>query len=321
MISAVKTRAWANIALVKYWGKRTGGINCPATPSLSLAIDSLMTETIIQRSDRDSLVFDEVPIPNTSSTRVFEVIRDWRSRGLLEGCFSIVTRNGFPSGAGLASSASGVAALTLGLGRMAQMVLDDNFLNRMTRQGSGSAARSLTGGFSILPDDNDPVARQIVPPEDIPWDIVTAVTDYQAKKIASREAMEICRKTSPYYDAWLDTAQKDYHAMLDALYKMDFTCMGEITERNCLAMHACMWASRPSLMYWNDTTVNIIAAVKSWRAEGLETYFTIDAGPQVCLLTERQNAPAVAEKLKTIPGVRQILVGLPAGGAEVLQCL
>lgn len=321
MITSVKTRAYANIALVKYWGKQTSGINCPATPSLSLAIDSLKTETTIQRNTRDSLVFNGTSVPEVSRSRVFEVINAWRKHAFLDGHFAVATQNSFPAEAGLASSASGVAALTAGLGRLAKRVLDNDTLNRLARRGSGSAARSLTGGLSILPNDNDPVARQIIPPDEIPWCMVIAITDMQAKQVGSRDAMELCRLTSPYYDAWLSTAQDDYHDMLDAVEHMDFSRVGVITERNCLAMHACTWTSRPPLIYWNAVTINIICAVRLWRADGLESYFTIDAGPQVCLLTERHNAEKVAGRLKNIPGIKKILVGFPAGGAEEVQCL
>lgn len=320
MIDFVKTRAYANIALVKYWGKQTEGINRPATPSLSLTIDVLKTETTLRRDNRDSLIFNDTPVTDISHTRAFEIINDWRRQGLLDGCFSIVTKNGFPSGAGLASSASGVAALTVGLARMAKTALDDDTLNHLTRQGSGSAARSLTGGVSILTNDNDPISRQIIPPEEIPWCINTAVTDVYPKKIGSREAMEVCRRTSPYYATWLHLAQIDFNEMLDAVEIMDFARIGKIAERNCLAMHACMWASRPSLMYLNGVTLNIISAVKSWRSEGLESYFTIDAGPQVCVLGKRQNAEIIGEKLRAVPGVLKVLNGLPAGGAEVITC-
>lgn len=320
MINSVKTRAFANIALVKYWGKQTVGINCPATPSLSLVIDSLATETVIRRAERDSLILDGASILPSSPAHVFDIMHEWRRLGLLDGHFAIVTQNGFPSGAGLASSASGVAALTLGLGRMAESPPDNDFLNRLTRHGSGSAARSLTGGLSILPNGADPIATQIMAPEMVPWCIVTAVTDTRAKKIGSREAMEICRLTSPYYDAWLHRAQEDFRAMLDAVEKADFTRIGEITERNCLAMHACMWASRPPLVYWNGVTLDIIHAVRAWRCEGLETYFTIDAGPQVCILTERHHARTVANRLTAIAGINNILIGFPAKGAEVIKC-
>jgi len=320
MFSTVKTRAYANIALVKYWGKQTTGINCPATPSLSLAVDALMTETEIRRSRRDGLVYNGATVTDISEIRIFKIIRDWKNRGLLEGHFLVDTRNGFPSGAGLASSASGVAALTAGLNRLTETALDDETLNRLTRQGSGSAARSLTGGLSVLPDDADPWARQIIPPEDVPWCIVAAVTDLHSKKVGSRQAMEICRETSPYYDDWIKTARRDFAEMLEAVDRRDFSHVGEITERNCLAMHACMWAARPALMYWNETTVKIIRAVKSWRDDGLEAYFTIDAGPQVCLLTGRDRAEYIAEKVRELPGVKQVLIGYPAGGAEVVSC-
>ncbi len=320
MINSVKTRAFANIALVKYWGKQTEGINCPATPSLSLTVDSLKTETLIERADADNFVFNDVIVQNVRGSRAFGIINYWRKRGLLDGSFAVDTKNGFPSGAGLASSASGVAALTVGLNGIGENRLDNDSLVRLARLGSGSAARSITGGLSILPNDSDPVSRQIVPPDEIPWCIVTAVTDMNAKQTGSREAMEICRKTSPYYQSWLKTASYDYKEMLVAVERMDLPLVGDIAERNCLAMHACMWASRPPLMYWNSTTVEVIRAVRAWRHDGFESYFTIDAGPQVCILADRTNAEAVAAKLLSIPGVKKILIGYPAGGAEVTEC-
>ncbi len=320
MMNSVKTRAFANIALVKYWGKQTEGINCPATPSLSLTIDSLKTETSIERAENDGLVFNNVTVQDINGSRAFGIINDWRKQGLLDGSFTVDTKNGFPSGAGLASSASGVAALTVGLNRIGENALDNDSLVRLARQGSGSAARSMTGGLSVLPNDFNPIAKQIVPHDEVPWCIITAVTEMNAKKVGSREAMDICRRTSPYYQSWLKTALDDYQEMLDAVDKMDISHVGEIAEHNCLAMHACMWASKPPLVYWNGTTVEIIRAARKWRHSGLESYFTIDAGPQVCLLADRKDAETIASKLTDIPGVKKILIGYPAGGAEVTEC-
>ncbi len=319
MTTMVHTRAFGNIALIKYWGKTDGNANLPATSSISLALDSLKTETTIRQLSHGP---DEVVIngQNGSNQRVISILDNWRSEGLLAGHWTVFSQNFFPTGAGLASSASGFAALIKALSTVAERKLDETEISRLARRASGSAARSITGGLSAVEIGDNPSAREILPPGEIPWGMVAVIVDDNHKKIGSREGMEHCRLNSPYYPAWVEQSRKDYKAMLTAVEKRDFTSMGRITESNCLAMHACMMAARPPLNYWNPATLAVIHHSAQWREEGLENYFTIDAGPQVFLLAKKENLEDLARRARNIIGVRQALTALPAGGAEIIAC-
>jgi diphosphomevalonate decarboxylase len=321
MTSRVTARAYANIALCKYWGKLKGESNLPATPSISLALDVLRTDTTISRIDGNSDQFqiDRKPTDDVTRERLIRYLDLWRGRKLIEGCFSIESENHFPTASGLASSASGFAALTLALSGFARQKLNKTELSRLARMGSGSAARSIAGGLAKLPFGSDPAATQIMPARKIPWGMVVTIVEGAQKKISSREGMRLSNQSSPYYKAWLTQAKQDYRDMLVAIKQMDFGRIGRICEANTLAMHACMMAARPSLLYWTKTTFAIISAVNEWREDGLNIYFTIDAGPHVLLLCKSDDLENIAAKVRRIDGVAQAIAARPAGGAKIIE--
>jgi diphosphomevalonate decarboxylase len=321
MISRVKARACANIALVKYWGKRGGGGNLPATPSISLALDKLVTETEVTRINRknDIVTIDGVPASVEARKRIVEYLDYWCSIGLIDGHFRVESVNSFPEGSGLASSASGFAALTTALAEMSKSRINKQTLSRLARRGSGSAARSITGGLCAMPTGNDPAARLLMPAEEIPWGMVVAVADEAKKKTGSRTGMEHTRRTSSYFSAWLEIAKRDYKIMLAAIRARDFTEMGKIAEQDAIAMHACMMAARPPLLYWNDTTMRLIKSADNFRRGGLETYVTIDAGANVAFFCRLEDINSVKRKVKSIEGVKSVIKSGPAPGAEVIE--
>ena len=140
------------------------------------------------------------------------------------------------------------------------------------------------------------------------------------KKIGSRRGMELSRKYSPYYQTWVSQAKIDYRQMLSAIRNSDFTKVGEITEANALAMHACMIATRPSLLYWNPVTLHIIQAVQRWRSKGIEAYITIDAGPHVVILVKKEDMLKITRRARQIDGVISAIPGYPAEGVSIIKC-
>jgi diphosphomevalonate decarboxylase len=316
----VAARAFANIALVKYWGKLPTRLNSPATPSISLALSVLKTETTISKIDsfQDRIILNGKSADTATTKRLTEYLDIWRKRKLIAGHFLIESRNNFPTGSGLASSASGYAALARALGAIAESPIDIAELSRLARIGSGSAARSVVGGLASLPDGENPAAKLILPAEKVPWGMVIVIVESRHKKIGSRSGMEHTAKTSPYYLNWLKQAKIDYRRMLKAISRKNLTEIGIIAEENALAMHACMMSARPPLVYWHPATVEIITRVPFWRKSGLETYFTIDAGPNVILLGRKPDLLQIARRVKRIAGVKDVVVGFPAGGAEVV---
>jgi diphosphomevalonate decarboxylase len=237
----------------------------------------------------------------------------------------VVSKSNFPIAAGLASSASGLAALTLAATKAASLNLNKKELSILARQGSGSACRSIFGGFvewlrGQKEDGSDSYARQIV--NENYWPefrmIVTILTE-EKKKIGSRIGMAQTVKTCPYYDGWLKTVNQDLNIIRKGILKRDFTAVGSQAEYNCLKMHALMMTTKPPIIYWLPATMEIIQNVISWRRDGLECYFTIDAGPQVKIICLEKDISKIKRKLKKIKGIKKIIVCKPGEGAKLIN--
>jgi len=322
--------AFANIALIKYWGK-AGPENRPATPSIALTLEALRTETTVEAvaAGEDAVELNGAPAQPEVRERVAAYLDEWRQCGLLTGAVRVSSVNHFPTAAGLASSASGYAALAVALNGISEAHLTSRQLSRLARLGSGSAARSIAGGLAALPLGQDPAARCLLSAPEVPWAMVLCLVDAAPKAVPSREGMEHCRATSPYYSVWLRQARRDYSLTLDAIrrLKQDVQAgsremlgeVGELMEADCLAMHACMLAARPPLAYWSPATLEVIAAVRRWRAEGTAVYFTIDAGPHVALPCLREDAGLVSQLASQVAGVQRVIVSMPGGPAQLIE--
>lgn len=320
MTRRVIARAYSNIALTKYWGKASAEGNIPATPSISMALEKLCTETSVARveSSKDTVTLNDTPVSGPILQRHIDYLDFWRGQNLIEGRFHIESKTDFPVAAGLASSASGFASLAKALSGFSSTTIDSSRLSRLARIGSGSAARSIPGGLAILPLTPDPAAELLMAAEDIPWAMAAVIAGGQSKKVSSRDGMRITEETSPYYRSWISRAAMDFELMLSAIEKKDFTTIGHIAESNALAMHCCMMASNPPLFYWNPSTVEVIHAVGSWREDGFEVYFTIDAGPYVILFCRRDDLEETAWRAGRVSGVKEVIPSLPGGGAEII---
>ncbi|MBD3167191.1 diphosphomevalonate decarboxylase [bacterium] len=312
-------QACANIALTKYWGKRPGTANAPATPSISLTLDPLRTETTVQMIDTadDQVVLNGVEATGRPKERIVWFLDIWRDKGLISGSVFVSSFNSFPTAAGLASSASGFAALTMALADLAQADLSRRELSRLARLGSGSAARSIFGGIAAMPLGDNPAARCVLEAEATPWTMVIAVVDAPEKTVGSTEGMERSRTASPYYRAWTALAKKDYATVLHGVMHRDFTRVGETMEANMYAMHGCMLATRPSLPYWSPGTLEVLQEAKVQRSKGLEAYATVDAGAHVALLCRHDDADAVADMLSLLMDRERVMICRPAGHAEI----
>lgn len=321
MADVVRARAHANIALSKYWGKQETGYNVPATPSLSLALDRLVTTTTVQSIDssRDEIHLNGNPASERDARRLGIYLDFWRGAGLIEGAFRIDSSNDFPTAAGLASSSSGFAALAAALAAHANRSLDNAEISRLARRGSASAARSVPGGLAELLTGEDPDSALVMKPEDVPWGMVVAVVDSPAKEIGSTEGMNLSRQTSPFYSAWVEAAREDFHAIRKACLTFDLEKAGSVMEANMYAMHTTMLSTRPALLYWSEASLTLLREVREWRKSGLEVWATVDAGPHVVFLTPRESLDTVAKSASPIPGVREALACLPASGAAVIS--
>jgi diphosphomevalonate decarboxylase len=303
--------AHPNIALCKYWGKSDRLLNLPAVPSLSLTLAPFSTTTTVEwGSEHDQVELNGSLADESTRKKVLKVL------SLIDPArppCKVISVNSFPTAAGLASSSSGFAALTLAGAAAAGQDLDYTRLSAIARQGSGSACRSLFGGWVEWQETcGIPVA-----PEDH-WDIrvLVAVVAAGPKETASTDGMLHCAQTSPYYPAWVEQAPEDVAEAKKALLKRDLEKLGSIMERSTLKMHACMMASDPAIFYWRGGTLMVLDRVRELKKSGISCYFTMDAGPNVKIFCEARDAATVAAALSECAARIETLV--PGGGARLL---
>jgi len=316
--------AHPNIALIKYWGKSDIERNIPAVGSLSITLNGLTTTTTVSFNsdlDEDEFLLGGQAIPEMSG-RVSRCLDLVRERGGTQTRARVESNNDFPTAAGLASSASGFAALVAAANAAMGVTIPQNELADMARRSSGSAARSLFGGFvelRLTPDGPYPTeTRQILEPSDWPLHVAVAVTDAGPKEIGSTEGMVRTERTSPYYAGWVDSSEDDLAEARTAIARRDFEALAEVSESSCLKMHAVMLSARPGLVYWNGATVECIRKVRKLRADGVPVFFTVDAGPQVKAVCAPEAFDRVAAELAAVEGVSQVLASGLGEGARVV---
>ncbi|MEN8254719.1 MAG: diphosphomevalonate decarboxylase [Verrucomicrobiota bacterium] len=303
-----KAFAPSNIALCKYWGKRDAALNLPVNSSLSISLGHLGTRTEVERSGMDAVYLNGDPVdPNDSfAVRTLSFLDPFRPY-LSDTCFTVRTENNIPTAAGLASSASGFAALVMALDDLAGWGLGPKRLSMLARLGSGSAARSVYDGFvqwhaGSNPDGTDSFAEKI----DNEWpEFRIGVLELSSapKPVGSRDGMNRTVETSELYKSWPQQAAADLETIRAAIDAHDFPLLGKTAERNALAMHATMLAAWPPLIYLQPETIEQIHKAQRIRSEGLEVYLTIDAGPNIKLLFLEENETAVVD---AFPGLQVI---------------
>lgn len=301
--------AQPNIALIKYWGKRDIERNLPAVGSISVTLRDLFTEMRVELDE--SLVADtftlnggvhEKMLPRLSTCLDFVV-------GSTRPHARITSSCNFPIAAGLASSASAFAAATVAAAHAAGKEIGVDELANLAGRSSGSAARSLFGGFVELKNRADEIAVSTLCDRNRwPLTVVIAITESGPKAVGSTEAMEISRKTSPFYSKWVERQDEDLDTARDAILRRDFEKLAAIAEHNCLKMHSIMWASRPPMVYWNTATMRCLQTVRKLQGGGSGVFFTIDAGPQVKAVCLPDHAEAVRVALAATEGVTNVMV-------------
>lgn len=318
----------SNIALVKYWGKRDKKLMLPNNGSISMTLDGMNTKTTVEfdpKYEKDIVVLNDKEL--TEGEEYEEVVGHLnliREMAGIQDKAKVVSVNNFPTAAGLASSASGFAALSLAGSKAAGLELDARELSILARRGSGSASRSIPAGFvewkrGEKEDGSDSYAEQIAPPDHWDFRIVTVITSKGEKKVKSRAGMAQTVATCPFYKVWLETVNEDLEKVRRGILEKDFTLVGETSEFNCLKMHATMITTKPSIIYWNPITMRVIHSVLEWRDSGLECYFTIDAGPQVKILCMEKDVEEVKNRLKEIGCIEDVIVCRPGGGARLVD--
>ena len=319
-----KARAHANIALIKYWGKKDEELILPMNSSLSLTLDSFYTETEIvfhESFNRDEFYLNNRLQSEIDTGKISKFLDLFRRKGNVKYNALIKTINYFPTAAGLASSASGFAALAAATNVALGLNLQERELSIYARQGSGSASRSIYGGFVEWEKGYSSETSYSLPIDDGKWDIgmIIVIVNKNKKRVSSREGMKKTVETSPFYKSWVESSKEDLENMKLAIKNRDFENLGSIAERNSLKMHGTMMGANPPIMYFEPDTINVMEIVRDLRDEGIPAYFTMDAGPNVKILCRLSQSDIIVNRLRKFYNKEQIIVSGPGPGIRILK--
>ncbi|WP_054951809.1 diphosphomevalonate decarboxylase [Flaviflexus massiliensis] len=320
----VTARAYPNIALVKYWGKADEDLILPVAGSMSMTLDDYPTTTSVTLADTETFNLNGTEQDGAGSARVHTFlgfIRDLAEKQGLPTATAharVVSVNEGPTAAGMASSASGFAALAVAAAAAYGLDLDTKDLSRLARRGSGSASRSIIDRFAVwhAGDDESSYAEEIQAPDMAMISVPVATGE---KAVSSRKGMVATATTSPFYPEWITSTEQILEEMIDACTAGDFTTIGEIAEVHAMRMHAVIAASRPSIRYLNSASLDVFDRIAQLREEGIETYGTADAGPNVFAITKPGDAAAVAKAFAPFTRDGDAKILFPGRGAHLVD--
>jgi len=319
-----RARARANIALAKYWGKSDLALNLPAVPSVSVTLEPMITETrvtLVSHAERDVLVLGGSEANEGESKRAARVLERIRIEAGAKDKARVESVNHFPTASGLASSASGFAALVAAARRAYGLPRDPKRESALARWCSASAARSIYGGFVELaagvPGDDDLAATQLHPSSH--WDLrlTVAVITEGRKDVGSTDGMGLSKETSPYYRAWVEAAPAMARAIREAIASRDLGKLGPLAEHSFASMHALALSTSPPTLYFQPGSLAALATVRKLRADGVPVFATMDAGPHVKAISSADDAPRVKKALEETQGVLRVLEARPGPDVEV----
>ena len=315
-------RAHSNIAFIKYWGRKDEILRLPSNGSISMNLSNLFTTTTVEFLP--SLKKDDILINGLQDNRINERISRHldllRAHAKKQFYAKVISHNTFVSSSGLASSASGFAALTYaGLSALG-VHFSEKEVSIFARQGSGSACRSIPDGFVEWIDgttSDESFAHTLFAPSH--WDIcdIVAIASKEKKDITSSIG-QLSTKTSIFFQTRLEAIDKKITICKKFLLDKNFDAFGELVEREALEMHAIMFTSWPSLIYLEPTSLTIIKTVKKIREGGISVYFTIDAGPNIHIICQKKDEALIVEKIKRIEKV-DVISNSPSRGTYLLK--
>ena len=312
--------------MIKYWGKENKEYIIPTTSSLSLTLNAFYTDTRVVFDDRfkeDSFYLDDIKQEGASLKNIMPVLAEVRKLASLPSFAEIRSTNHVPTAAGLASSASGMAALAGAASLAAGLRLTPTDLSRLARRGSGSASRSIYGGFVEWQKGHSDRSSFAIPVRDADFDVgmVFLLLNQKKKEVSSREGMERTVTTSPFYPAWVEGAERDLMDMKQALYEDDFEKIGTLTEKSAMKMHATTMGAIPPVTYFEPATLEAMQFVRDLRKEGIFCYYTMDAGPNVKILCRYSDSEIIRAKAAQRFGEENCIVSKPGQGIMVKESL
>jgi diphosphomevalonate decarboxylase len=321
--SSATAVAHPNIAFIKYWGNRDNELRLPMNGSISMNLKGLSTRTRVTfDSSFPTDIFDLNSKRQTGSSldRVVKHLNFIRGLRGISTHAHVFSENDFPTSAGIASSASAFAALTLATVAALGLDIPEANLSRLARRGSGSACRSVPSGFTEWRkghSDLDSFAVTIADPSY--WSLADciAIVEENQKKVGSTEG-HATASTSPLQAARVADCDRRLDICRNAILKKDFQALAEIVELDSNMMHAVMMTSNPPLLYWQPITLEIMTSVSAWRKTGLPAAYTLDAGANVHVLCEAEKAEIIQRRLSSLPGVKQVIISNVGGAAHLL---
>ncbi|WP_207694617.1 diphosphomevalonate decarboxylase [Enterococcus sp. DIV0212c] len=318
-----KARAYTNIALIKYWGKKDEHLIIPMNSSLSLTLDAFYTETSVSFDEtltEDTFFLDgkkQDPKQTAKISNFLDLVRQQQNLSLFA---KVDSRNFVPTAAGLASSASGLAALAGACSEALDLQLTETELSRLARRGSGSACRSIFGGFAEWQKGNSDKNSFAQPIPSDKWEeelaMLFVLVDDGVKDISSRDGMKRTVETSSFYSGWLENVEPDLVTAKQAIKEKDFNKLGQVTEANGLRMHGTTLAAVPPFTYWSPESLKVMQLVRAARKQGLPCYFTMDAGPNVKILVEKKNLAALKNFLADHFSEQQLISAFAGPGIK-----
>lgn len=315
-MTVASAKAHPNIALVKYWGKRDEQLILPVAGSMSMTLDTVATTTTVQLGgDTDRFYLNGAVGAPKPAAQVFKFLQLVRQLAGSAQRATVISHNDAPTAAGLASSASGFAALAVAAAAAYGLKLDTKELSILARQGSGSACRSIIDRFAVWhagTDSASSFAEQINAPD---MCMIVCEINSGPKPVSSREGMRLTRDTSPFWPAWAQSTEQILQEMVAACAADDFSKVGEITEVHSQRMHALIQSSRPTLRYLAPASYAAFDRVAQLRDAGVETYATADAGPNVVAIARPQDAYRVCAELAEFGATH---IAAPGQGATLL---
>jgi len=316
--------AHPNIALIKYWGNRDHELRIPENGSISFNLDGLFTKTEVTYDpslQKDILKINGQIIGNSELKRVSQFLRLVNELSGKHYFANVTSENNFPIAAGIASSASAFAALSLASTKALGIDLSEIELSRLARRGSGSACRSIPDGFvewKYGRTDEESFAVSIAP--STYWDLVDVIVIVKGNhKTVGSTAGHALAHTSPIQKARVADAPRRLDIGRNAIINKDFLALAEIVEVDSNLMHAVMMTSNPSLVYWEPATITIIKTIPELRQAGIPVCYTLDAGPNVHVIVESRFIKPVKEKLQELPGIEEILIATVGGPAKLIE--
>ncbi len=319
----VTAKAPANIAFIKYWGKKNEKLRLPANSSISMNLSNAFSITSVEfdkKFNEDMVKIDGTVASGGEKERVARHLSLVRKIAGKSDYAEVISKNNFPKASGIASSASGFAALTVAGAKAAGLSLSEKQLSILARLGSGSACRSIPSGFVEWKEgskNEDSYAHSLYSPNY--WEIydLIAVVGENSKKVSSTEGHAIA-ESSPFYKTRIVEMKNKIKEIKLALKDKDFTRFGEILEAEAINMHTVMMTSIPPLFYWLPMTLATILKIMEWRERGLESYFTIDAGPNIHVICQGKDKAKIGRRLLSLEGIKDVIVNRPSVGARVI---